>query len=78
MPCLRQTSVTFNPASASLRIETIWVSVNLLFFMVRLRLCPSESSHFDLLRAREVYSKTAGSLDDTDVASETDTCVVFE
>src|SRR5690348_3156609 len=33
MPAWRQTSLTGTPASACLRIETIWVSVNRDFFM---------------------------------------------
>ncbi len=34
MRCLRQMSVTFALASASLRMATIWLSVNRLFFIV--------------------------------------------
>jgi hypothetical protein len=45
---VRHTSATFIPASASLRIVTIWLSVNLLFFMVRCRWVPPQSSTFNL------------------------------
>ena len=37
MPCLRQTSATFSPASASCRIATICVSVNRPFFIFVVR-----------------------------------------
>src|SRR5581483_3797019 len=33
MPCLRHTSATGTPASPSFRIATIWLSLNLLFFI---------------------------------------------
>jgi len=33
MPCLRHVSPTFPPTSTSFRIATIWLSVNLDFFL---------------------------------------------
>jgi hypothetical protein len=40
---LPQTSATFIPLSASLRIATIWLSVNRLFFIVSVRIQPEIS-----------------------------------
>ena len=57
MPCLRQTSATFNPASASFTIATICVSVNRLFFMFSGRFSPPNNSTSTLSHKRESLQK---------------------
>jgi hypothetical protein len=46
IPCLRQTSAVFNPASCSRKTPMICSSVNLLFLIVQLLLRPSDPIHF--------------------------------
>src|SRR6185312_5462920 len=52
MPCLRHTSLTGIPASASFKIDTIWVSVNLLFRMGTSRAYPARKFSLSVCQFR--------------------------